>query len=168
MTIDITATIITKERRVNNAYRTARTRKKLSAPSKYLLDNDLIKGKTLDYGCGKGFDADQCGWYKYDPHFHGDRPEGKFKTIVCNYVLNVVDELEEREIIADIISRLDRNGVAYLTVRRDIRKGVVYNDRLGTMQRFVNLDLPKQHRLSNRYYMYRLTIDNYRRLLNEQ
>ena len=54
-----------------NAYKTAITRKKPSLPMRWLAKEGLIPSRidTLDYGCGKGFDADYFGMDKYDPHF---------------------------------------------------------------------------------------------------
>ena len=43
-----------------NPYKlTALNRSSLSAPMNYLLTNDLLKGKILDFGCGNGQDVDK-------------------------------------------------------------------------------------------------------------
>ena len=101
-----------------------------------LLDKEgLLDGRILDYGCGRGFDAGELGLEAYDPYFFPDMPKGKFDTITCNYVLNVVSEEIEAWILHDIEERLTSNGVAYITVRRDL------NGQEPT-QRIVKLDLP--------------------------
>jgi hypothetical protein len=105
-------------------YLTAITRKTLPAPTQYLLIHNLLIGKILDYGCGKCheinnqfFEADG-----YDPHFKPDYPTKQYDTIVCNYVLNVVNENKQQEIIDKIKNLLNNNGKAYLTVRRDMKE----------------------------------------------
>jgi len=102
---------------------TAITRKKLSLPMKNLIAQSLITGRSLDYGCGKGFSAEELGMSKFDPHYAPERPEGKFDTITSNYVLNVVNEEDVNGIIEDIKSLLkDDTSRAYLSVRRDVKQ----------------------------------------------
>lgn len=115
-------------------YRTAIKRVKISAPTKHLLDQDLINGNVLDYGCGYGFDAVSLGFDLYDPYFFPRRPDKKFDTIICNYVLNVVEKKYINWIIKDIESLLNNNGFAFITVRRDIGNTKT--------QRDVRLNLP--------------------------
>lgn len=75
----------------------------------------------LDYGCGKGFDADYYGLDRYDPHYFPELDRSKqYDYIFCNYVLNVVDEKTECDIILDIHSLLKPTGKAYFAVRRDM------------------------------------------------
>jgi len=133
----------------NNSYLTAITRTKLSAPSKYLLNNNMIIGNVLDYGCGKGFDVkflkcygiDVCG---YDPYYFPDKPIGKYDTIICNYVINVVEKDKEANIINEISDLLSNNGVAYIAVRRDVKNEGYRKHGSGiTYQRNVNLNLDK-------------------------
>jgi hypothetical protein len=61
---------------------------------RFLNSLGLLRGKMLDYGCGRGFDAEYYGMDKYDPHYAPEFPKIKFDTITCNYVLNVVDAVE--------------------------------------------------------------------------
>lgn len=49
--------------------KSAMSRTKPSTPAKYLFDNNLLVGKCLDYGCGKGKDADSYNMKKFDPEF---------------------------------------------------------------------------------------------------
>jgi ATP adenylyltransferase len=112
------------------SHQTAISRKGPSAPLKLILSEEKISNPILDYGSGRGADSRHLSGlgYKvtsYDPHWSPisiDDKLGHFNTIICNYVLNVVDETEEKLIISDIKSLLSASGVAYLTVRRDIKK----------------------------------------------
>lgn len=116
-------------------HRTAIQRNKLSAPMKLLEEDGQLDGRVLDYGCGRGFDAKALELELYDPYFFPDVPDGKFDTITCNYVLNVVDEETEAWIISDIESKLEDGGHAFITVRRDLNGSE-------STQRVVRLDLP--------------------------
>lgn len=53
---------------INAAGKTAITRKTLSTPMKWLDDHHMLAcnrpNRRLDYGCGKGFDADLLGMHK--------------------------------------------------------------------------------------------------------
>ena len=84
-------------------------------------------GRVLDYGCGKGADArylENKGYNicSYDPHWNPTTPVGTFDTVLCTYVLNVLREAEAAEVIRNIKKYLTPSGVAYITVRRDIKK----------------------------------------------
>ena len=67
-------------------------------------------------------------------------PSGKFATILCNYVLNVLPPEEESSVLDDIRSKLTPGGVAYIAVRRDLKAEGTTSK--GTYQRNVKLDLP--------------------------
>jgi len=118
------------EEDLGRAHMSAMSRKSASAPTKYLLSNDLINGTILDYGCGKGKDAEtleESGFdvEKYDPVHHPVVPTGKFDTIICNYVLNVVDEESRNLVLDNIKNLLNDGGVAYISVRNDLKEDVV-------------------------------------------
>ncbi len=90
----------------------------------------LLKNKSiLDYGCGKSVDyilipdVD-----RFDPHFYPEIKEKKYDVILCHYVINVVDEEEQNQIIEHIKSLLVSGGKAYFTVRRDIKEDIHYKD----------------------------------------
>jgi hypothetical protein len=100
--------------------RTAIKRINLSAPTRFLEEEGLLVGRVLDYGCGYGEDAKELGFEIYDPFFGFSMPTGRFDTIVCNYVLNVVPESVQEEILRNINQRLKPDGFAYLAVRRDL------------------------------------------------
>lgn len=130
-------------------HKTAIVRKKISTPMKFLSQQNMLTGKTLDYGCGRGFDADALGMNKFDPFWHNVKISGKFDTITCNYVLNTISEEDGLEVIEKIKKLLKRDGKAYISVRRDIK-----NDT--KTQRVVSLDLPvvKENSL---FCMYKVT-----------
>lgn len=128
------------ERELKAAGRTAISRQATSLPMRYLAGHGLLVGRTLDFGCGRGYDAHEYGMEKYDPNHFPKKPTGKFDTITCNYVLNVVKEKYEPEILSEIFNLLKVGGIAYLAVRRDIVKDGVTAS--GTYQRRVFLDLP--------------------------
>ena len=72
---------------------------------------------------------------EFDPYFYPDLPAGQFDTIICNYVLNVIDPAEVSGLIEFLESLLTENGIAYITVRRDELDHV-------KRQHMVLLDLP--------------------------
>ena len=89
-----------------NAHKTAIARRGPSAPMKWLDAHGLIVGRTLDYGCGRGRDAETYGVERFDPHYAPAMPAGWFRTIVCNYVLNVIEaEAERARVLWDIWNR---------------------------------------------------------------
>ena len=125
---------------MNKSHLTAITRKKVSTPMRYLKEQGRLHGKKLDYGCGRGFDADFFRMDKYDPYWQPIMPTGEYDVITCNYVLNVLPIEKENEVIEDIKSRLKPGGKAYISVRRDVK--VDGFTKRGTYQRNVELDLP--------------------------
>ena len=130
----------------NNSELTAITRHRPSSPLTYLLTNGLMIGDILDYGCGKGFDVrflNEMGYNAegYDTYYAKKRPSKKYDTILCTYVLNVLEPEHEHEIIEDIKSLLVENGTSYITVRRDIKKEGYRKNKAGTTyQRNVHLN----------------------------
>jgi SAM-dependent methyltransferase len=115
---------------LGRAHMSAMSRRSASAPTKYLLDKKLIIGRVLDYGCGKGEDAKTLenldfDVEKYDPHYYPEIPTGKFDTIVCNYVLNVIGEENRNLVLDNIKNLLNDGGTAYISVRNDLKDDVV-------------------------------------------
>lgn len=142
-------------------HKTAIVRRGLSAPAKYLKENGLIKGSLLDYGCGRGYDAALLHAHKYDPISFPVRlvdAAGRpmlFDTIMCNYVLNTIPEIEERNAVVNRIrDLLEPNGVSYISVRNDLSNLRGYT-KIGTWQGHIVLDLPVVTKNSN-FVMYRL------------
>lgn len=118
-------------------HRTAIGRNKLSKPTRFLKENNLLTGNILDFGCGRGQDADRLMMDKYDPYYFSEYPTKKYDTIICNYVLNVISSEEQKQVISQIQELL--SGIAYITVRRDIKKDIKTKF---TTQRVVKLSYP--------------------------
>jgi 2-polyprenyl-3-methyl-5-hydroxy-6-metoxy-1,4-benzoquinol methylase len=122
---------------------------------RYLEQRGKLRGKMLDFGCGRGYDADAFGMFQYDPHYEPIMPEGTFDTVVCNYVLNVIPSPTERDAtIALLRGKLSPGGIGFITVRNDSRNLNGWTSR-GTWQGLVELDLPVETTNSN-FTMYRL------------
>jgi hypothetical protein len=125
------------------AWRTASPRTGPSVPARYLKEKGLLVGRLLDYGCGRGQDVKEYHMCGYDPHWSPDPKvlvRGRYHTITCSYVLNVVHEDMQPLVIKDIINLLAPGGKAYFTVRRDIKERRM--TRPTTLQRPVYLALP--------------------------
>lgn len=106
---------------------TAINRKAPSFPTKWLLQSNLIKGTTLDFGSGKGKDYQHLKQQgvkceEYDSYYAPYFPRKQYDTIICHYVLNVVDRMKQTSILAEVSYLLKQNGIAYFTVRRDLKK----------------------------------------------
>jgi len=77
----------------DNSHKTAITRTSLSLPAKVF--RSYLKGDTLDFGCGKGSDADELGIDKYDPKFFQVKPTKMYDNVMLIYVLNTVKHAED-------------------------------------------------------------------------
>ncbi len=128
--------------------KTAISRRSMSAPAQRLRKLDLIRGRVLDYGCGQGKDVEELGCAGYDPHFSPKMPRGRFDTILCTYVLNVLPEDEAQTVVEDVVSRLKPGGRAFFSVRRDMTG-------CADIQRLVTLDLPVEVEKKGRFCIYR-------------
>jgi chemotaxis methyl-accepting protein methylase len=94
---------------------------------------------------------------RYDPHYQPLAVMGRFDTITCTYVLNVIKSAETREAVMQCLrDKLRKHGVAYITVRNDkaALKGVT---RKGTWQGHVVLDLPIEYKCAT-YIIYRMAV----------
>ena len=89
----------------------------------------------------------------YDPYWRQTMPAGKFDTITCIYVLNVLTPSEGGEIIQKIKDRLNDNGKAYFAVRRDLKRA---RKGRGCIQRLVSLQMPSV-RATSSYEIYEYT-----------
>lgn len=134
------------------SHKTAISRTKLSAPAAIIRKLDLLKGRTLDYGCGRGKDCEVLSIEGYDPYWSPQLPSGKFDTILCTFVLNTVTKAEQEIILADIRTILSDGGRAYITVRRDVKQEGVTS--INTFQRNVELDLPLLISKKDRFAIY--------------
>jgi diadenosine tetraphosphate (Ap4A) HIT family hydrolase len=106
---------------------TAIERVYLSFPAQFLLRNNFLKGKILDFGCGLGNDVKllrQKGFdiTGYDPYHFPDYPNDKFDTIICSYVLNVLFPEEQTNVLMEVSHLLKPGGKAFYAVRRDLKK----------------------------------------------
>jgi diadenosine tetraphosphate (Ap4A) HIT family hydrolase len=109
-----------------NSHLTAKEREFLSFPARQLLQKNLLKGKVLDFGCGFGKDVEILSIKGIDikgyDKFHApDYPTGKFDTILCIYVLNVLLPEEQAMVLMEVSELLKPGGKAYFTVRRDLK-----------------------------------------------
>jgi 2-polyprenyl-3-methyl-5-hydroxy-6-metoxy-1,4-benzoquinol methylase len=134
----------------------SRSGNKPASPTLWLNKNGLIKGTVLDYGCGKDPGLSEHGsWDRYDPYFNPDGISRKeYKTIICNYVLNVIPDPERIDVINNIQSLLAKTGIAYISVRRDVKNSGTTS--IGTYQENVYIDYQVEHSNST-FCIYRVT-----------
>ncbi len=110
----------------NNPHLTAIERSAISFPTRWLKERGVLTGEILDFGCGFGFDTDSLageGYYivGYDNYYRPQYPEKRFDTIICNYVLNVLEPNEQAEVLMSVSELLKASGKAYFAVRRDLK-----------------------------------------------
>jgi len=139
-------------------WNTAISRTSPSKPSRWLIEHGLLKGRVLDYGCGRG-DLSKAeppipNLQEWDPHWSDNEPSGVFDTVVCNYVLNVLEPGDVNAIIADVRSKLSPTGRAFFSVRRDIK--TEGDNGRGGQQHTVELDLPTLVELAGAFAIYEL------------
>ena len=127
----------------------------VSDAAQWLVENDCIGGRVLDFGCGHGFDADHFGWCGYDPYYRQLLPDGAFDTIVCNHVLNMLTRWSREAALQKIEALLNDDGNAWLIVPRNIPS----TGKLGTrkrIQNFVVLELPSVF-LDDKFEIYKMS-----------
>ena len=130
-------------------------RQTVSFGADWLVDQGLVKGHVLDYGCGFGFDADHFGWNAFDPYYRQQMPEGPFDTIICNHVLNMLTRASRLAAIEDIRTLLKATGIVWLIVPRNIpRSGKVAMRK--RIQNYVQLNLPSVYK-DEKLEIYRMT-----------
>ena len=105
---------------------TIKERRWPSFPTKQLFQRNVIRGRVLDFGSGTGVDVvflKEKGFdvTAYDPHYAPEYPTGKFETILCNYVLNILLPEEQAHVLMAVSELLAPSGRAYFAVRRDIK-----------------------------------------------
>lgn len=105
---------------------TAKERETLSFPARLLLNKNLLAGAVLDFGCGFGKDVELLSVKGiniagYDKHYFPEYPTNQFDTIICIYVLNVLMQEEQTNVLMEISRLLKPGGKAYFAVRRDIQ-----------------------------------------------
>jgi len=100
----------------------------------------MLIGDVLDYGCGRGDDANTLEFDQYDPWYYPGEPEKLYDTITCIYVLNVLEEpcMETwMEVIDKMRQHLKEDGCIYVAVRRGLEK--TGKTSIGTYQWDVDL-----------------------------
>ena len=110
-------------------HKSAIHRSKPSYSARTIEKRSLVKNHVFDYGCGTGKDAEylKSKGYKinfWDPHFHNEKdpskyPPHSFDTILCTYILNVIQKDERIDVIAKIGKLLHPKGSIFFTVRTD-------------------------------------------------
>jgi cyclopropane fatty-acyl-phospholipid synthase-like methyltransferase len=141
------------------SYLTAISRRTPSAPLTQLEKMGLIRGKVLDYGCGRGSDGEYLKSKSiftdsYDPHWSPiSLKDNKYDTILCTYVLNVLKKEDEADIISNIQRHLNPNGKAYISVRRDVKQD---GPTSRGYQRNVTLNFPVIKEKKSNYCIYEL------------
>ncbi|WP_055478296.1 DNA phosphorothioation-associated putative methyltransferase [Sphaerimonospora mesophila] len=124
---------------------TAIARAGLSAPARQALVDQQITFETsvLDYGCGRGgdvtaltgMDVRASGW---DPHFHPDGALEPADVVLLTYVLNIIEDPEERRHALDAAWNLAQNVLVAstrLSWERSKVKGAEFGDGVLTSRR---------------------------------
>jgi hypothetical protein len=130
----------------------------VSDPVKVLQNKGLLLGQIIDYGCGRGFDADHFGWDGYDPYYRQEKPTGEYDTIICNHVANILTRKSRHKMFESINGLLAEGGVAYIIVSRRIPE----IGKMGLRKRIQNyivLTLPSVHVAEGEYEIYKLNKD---------
>jgi diadenosine tetraphosphate (Ap4A) HIT family hydrolase len=143
----------------NNIYShlTAKERDTISFPARHLLKNNLLKGKVLDFGCGLGSDVNSLkekgvDVVGYDKFYFPQLPNEKFDTIICLYVLNVLEKEEQTEVLLKVSQLLKPGGTTYFAVRRDIKFEGFRTHKIYQKQTYqCNVVLPYKSLLLNDY-----------------
>ncbi|MGL5328404.1 MAG: methyltransferase domain-containing protein [Peptostreptococcaceae bacterium] len=139
---------------------TAISRKDLSVPMRKLLSLGILDDKyIIDFGCGIGQDVEwlRCnyqieieGYDKYNLEFKNEGSlKRKYNVVTCNYVLNVIPELEIHKEVLELLRTLADE--VYISVRADkkaIKDTWIYIDEFkcwktprGSYQRFYDREL---------------------------
>jgi SAM-dependent methyltransferase len=105
---------------------TAKERDSLSYPARLLLKQNLLTGEVLDFGCGFGKDVEllkQRGMNitGYDKYYFPTIPNKRYDTILCLYVLNVLQPEEQATVLMELSQLVKPTGRVYIAVRRDIQ-----------------------------------------------
>ncbi|NET45841.1 HIT family protein [Okeania sp. SIO2B3] len=132
---------------------TAKERKFISFPAQLLLDKNLLVGKILDFGCGFGNDVKLLQQKNfpvtgYDPYYFPQYPQTKFDTILCFYVLNVLFDQAQTQVLMEVSQLLKPGGKAYYSVRRGLKREGFrehYIHKKPTYQCLVNLPFKSIH-----------------------
>lgn len=125
-----------------NSGATAITRKTVSAPTRWILDNYFVHGRVLHYGEGKAYKDTQAlrnvaeSVDAYDPNSEDEdkrtrEPGCHYDLVVCNYVLNTLLPQEREDVFIDaFLAGLD----SVFTVRLDKVMGQPHEDGVITQR----------------------------------
>ena len=113
-----------------NPFTTALTRTSLSVPMRELMNLCVfdLDSKCIDIGCGKGQDIEFLkylginivGYDRYNNKFKDDKLlENTYDIVTCNYVFNVIYDLQEHKELLNNIKEIGNN--IYISVRSDDR-----------------------------------------------
>jgi DNA phosphorothioation-associated putative methyltransferase len=115
-----------------DSHKTAITRRKPSRPLRAALKLGAVRGRVLDFGCGKGRDVAELSelGYKvrgYDLHFEPAKPRGTFHTVLMTYVVNVLKAKQRNEALQAAWDYVKPGGRLIVTARseRDIEAAAV-------------------------------------------
>jgi 2-polyprenyl-3-methyl-5-hydroxy-6-metoxy-1,4-benzoquinol methylase len=62
----------------------------------------------------------------YDNYYRIDYPKKRFDTVICNYVLNVLEPEEQVDVLMSVSELLKPTGTAYFAIRRDLKNEHLY------------------------------------------
>ena len=116
-------------------------RKSVSKTATVLLEQKLVRGRVLDFGCGHGHDADELGWHAYDPYYRPTKPDGVYNTIIVNHVANILTKQSRADLLTEVNALLAEGGTAFISVARNIPKSGKHGPRR-RLQNYVILTLP--------------------------
>lgn len=138
---------------------TAISRKTHSIPYRVLLEKGYLNKdkRILDFGCGKGFDVETLkeqgynikGFDKFQDKYNDSSIIeycNSFDLVTCNYVFNVIEDIEERKELLTMLK--DLGWVVIISVRADIKSvkntWKKHNDGYitpkGTFQKFYTME----------------------------
>lgn len=144
----------------NPFLKTAIKRNELSRPMKILLKKNLLHGNILDMGTGYGLDLDFLrpqfrivGYDKFNPDFKDESLLiDVYDTVTCNYVFNVIPDLDEHNELLKQLRLLSDN--IHISVRSDKKaiqpnwryeeKSLGYWTNRDSFQRFYTKDLVRE------------------------
>lgn len=153
----------------SNSHLTAKERDRMSFPTHWLLKNKMLAGNILDFGCGHGTDVMELNTMGYttdgyDKFYQPIYPTKSYNTILCHYVLNVLQPQEQHEVIMEISQLLKPNGKAFFAVRRDIKYEGFRNHKIFNQLTYqCNVILPFKSVFANEFceiYSFSRIIDN--------
>lgn len=88
----------------------------ISRLTKFLYQNNFLRGNILDYG-GAGEDVEKLRLLHFRAYGHPMEIIGEsFGTIICNHILDDLDEDGRSRVIMDVSSRLAKTGFAFFAV----------------------------------------------------